>query len=53
MVPSHGTVFDPFISANNGLAEKLEGKAMKRALITIAALGIAMSSFGVCLAGMF
>jgi len=29
------------------------GKTMKRALITVLALGLAVSSFGVCMAGMF
>lgn len=34
-----------------GLAS--QGKIMKRALITMVALGLTMGSFGVCLAGMF
>ncbi|MEO6967320.1 MAG: hypothetical protein ABI132_02535 [Rhodanobacteraceae bacterium] len=33
--------------------QEIQGNTMKRALITVVALGLAMSSFSVCLAGLF
>src|SRR6185437_4037695 len=50
-IRERGTRLDSAVVPTQGLAS--QGKIMKRALITVVALGLAMGSFGVCLAGMF